>query len=159
MTQEELKRLLHYEPATGQFTWLVRLSNRAPVGKRAGSPDTRGYLQIGIAGKDYKLHRLAWLYMTGELPSMDIDHINGIPGDNRWSNLRHVTHAVNGQNSRAARSNNSTGFLGVIPYGKRFRAAITLDGWPRHLGYFDDPASAHQAYVAAKRQIHEGNTL
>lgn len=159
MTQEELKRLLHYEPATGQFTWRVRLSNRATVGKVAGSKDKLGYVQIGIAGVDYKAHRLAWLYMTGELPSMDIDHINGVTGDNQWSNLRHVTHAVNGQNTKSARVNNKSGFLGVVPYGKRFRAQITLDGWPQHLGYFDDPASAHQAYVSAKRQIHEGNTL
>jgi hypothetical protein len=112
LTQEELKRVLHYEPETGIFTWLVRLSNRAPVGKHANSKMTIGYITVRIHNAPYLGHRLAWFYMTGEWPQAEIDHINGISDDNRWCNLRPATHQQNLRNTRK-RADNTSGRKGV----------------------------------------------
>ncbi|MFX4377260.1 HNH endonuclease, partial [Acinetobacter baumannii] len=41
---------------------------------------------------------MAWLYVHGVHPTGQIDHIDGDPLNNRISNLRDVSHAVNQQN-------------------------------------------------------------
>lgn len=159
LTAERLRELLHYDPATGLFTWRVAKSNRAPVGGVAGSLAVRGCVDIGVDGVRHKAHRLAWLYMTGRWPDAEIDHRNTVPHDNRWSNLRELPHVLNSQNSRAPRSNNTTGFLGVTRNGGRFRAQITVNGKAFNLGRYETPERAYEVYVAAKRRLHESCTL
>jgi len=157
LTQRRLHELLHYDAATGVFTWRVdHALNRAgaAAGKSGG-----GSLKIGIDGVRYFAHRLAWLYMTGKLPTNEIDHRNGVSTDNRWNNLRDVDHSVNQQNRRRAQRNNIVGLLGVSPYGTRFRAKIKANGKHLHLGLFESADDAHAAFVTAKRQLHEGCTL
>lgn len=61
LTAEKLREELHYDPATGLFTWLKHgWANR--VGTVAGGLSDRGYVVIVIAGKLRKAHRLAWLW-------------------------------------------------------------------------------------------------
>ena len=97
ITQEELKRILNYDPETGLWTWLIS-RGRAIAGNIAGSYSTLGYLYIKIDGQSYIGARLAWLYMTGEWPEDEIDHINRIPSDDRWVNIRMVDRTGNTQN-------------------------------------------------------------
>lgn len=160
MTQSELKALLHYDPETGVFAWLPRPRIRG--GKVAGNVSPDGYWRIGLGGRPSKLflaHRLAWLYMTGEWPRLDIDHINGDKTDNRWSNLRDVTRSVNLQNQRRARSDSTSGLLGAHKNGRGWSARIYVDGVKRHLGTFATAAEAHAHYLEAKRRVHEGCTI
>lgn len=112
MNDKKLKSVLRYDPETGLFTWLVRTSNRIKVGDVAGSIDAYGYRQIKVFGRIYKTHRLAFLYMTGSFPADQIDHINRIPDDNRWINLRAVSNAEN-QRNHGIQKNNTSGFMGV----------------------------------------------
>jgi hypothetical protein len=51
-----------------------------------------------IDGKLYGAARLAWLYVHGEWPKNQIDHINRLRDDNRLVNLRDVTHTENCNN-------------------------------------------------------------
>ena len=88
ITQKHLKEILDYNTETGIWTWRVNQARRIKIGQRAGTIISDGHRHIGISGKFYKAHRLAWLYMTGEFPKDEIDHINGVPDDNRWCNLR-----------------------------------------------------------------------
>jgi hypothetical protein len=97
--------------------------------------------------------------MTGHWPVGDIDHINGIGSDNRWSNLRDVSHAMNIQNERAPRSTNRIGLMGVCVNGKRFRAQIMINGKQFNLGRYATAEEAHEVYLAAKRRHHKGYTL
>lgn len=164
LTAERLRQLLHYEPSTGKFTRLVaHPRNRTLcVGTEAGSFNkARGRFCISVDDTSYLAHRLAWLYMTGNWPKHQIDHIDTNPANNRWDNLRDVTGSVNQQNKRRPHRRNSTGLLGVsrscVP-GK-FQASIYVNKKLVHLGTFEDANAAHQAYVDAKRQLHEGNTL
>lgn len=60
----------------------------------------KGYLQAKVCGKSYLSHRIAWLLMTKKWPSLVIDHINGVRDDNRWANLRLISHAQNAANAK-----------------------------------------------------------
>lgn len=97
LTAEALRELLHYDPETGVFTWRVKMW-RALAGSIAGHVSQHGYRMIKISQWKWQAHRLAYLYMTGEHPPHDIDHINQIRSDNRWVNLRSATRKQNQEN-------------------------------------------------------------
>ena len=155
VTAEYLRDILDYSPETGLFTWRVAPNGRIKIGQRAGSPDTGGHLQIRINKRFYRAHRLAWLYVHGEWPPEDIDHINSERADNRLCNLRPATRAQNCQNSRLYRSNTS-GFKGVVWHarGSKWSARIRANGRVHHLGRYTTAEAAHAAYVAAAVKYH-----
>ena len=157
-TAAQIGELLHYAPMTGLFTY-KRKSHRRAVGQLAGRADTKGYFRIRLFGREFKSHRLAWLLTYGVWPTAEIDHINGIPGDNRLENLRAVNAAENGQNRRRAQKNNKLGLLGVCPVATGFQAQIKAAGAPRNLGVFSTPEEAHAAYIDAKRRLHPAGTI
>ena len=163
ISQEALRRILHYSPENGAFTWVVDRRRGVYAGDKAGCVDKqRNRLVIGIDGHIYLAYRLAFLYMTGKWPAGTVDHINGNSADNCWANLRDVSHQENCQNHKKARvSNKSCGLLGVTWHKARAKwvARITVGGRQLLVGYFDDPVNAHKAYVAAKRKHHAGCTL
>lgn len=154
ISQEVLQRVLNYDPETGAFTWVQTLGSRAQNGTPAGSRDQKGYLRVWLCGVNYKLHRLAFVWMTGSCQAAQIDHINQIKDDNRWVNLRAVTNAENQQNT-SLRKDSKTGFTGVTCFGRaQYRATIRKDGTLYHLGLFDRPEDASEAYLAAKQRLH-----
>ena len=91
ISQGELKEVLEYNPDTGVFIWRKPNGNRVKVGNVAGNKSVNGYIRIKIK-KEYLAHRLAYLYMIGNFPENDIDHINHIKDDNRWVNPVSYTH-------------------------------------------------------------------
>lgn len=162
LTQERLKELLVYDEVTGHFTWRVNRNTRTKAGDKAGSTDKHGYIIIGVDHKYYKAHRLAWLYVHGEWPNGAIDHKFHAVADNRISELRDGTMAQNKGNLIKARSDNKTsGLLGVSWHkrAKKWTSYITRNGVSHFVGYFDDPQEAHQAYLSAKRKLHDFNVL
>lgn len=154
-----LREVLHYDPITGLFTRRKKTSNRVKIGERAGTLNRLGYRQIRACGALEYEHRLAWLYMTGSFPIGDVDHINGVRGDNRFSNLRDATRQTNLENQRRASKNSQVGLLGVTRYKEKFRATITANRRHIFLGTFRSAEEAHEAYLRAKRKIHAGSTL
>jgi|SRR5262249_13953776 len=88
VTAERLREVLSYDPETGTFTWRVSGGGRRTSGV-AGHHDRawKGYVCIAVDGRKYRAQRLAFLYMTGDWPPAQIDHINGDTSDNRWANL------------------------------------------------------------------------
>jgi len=167
LTAERLRELLHYDPETGVFTRACdSLGGHgtqviARKGDIAGGICSKwGYRKISVAGHSYRANRLAWLYVTGRWPEGQIDHWNGIRSDDRFDNLRDVSQAVNLQNRRTASPQSISGILGVSPSKKgRWRAQISINNRNRFLGDFDNPQAAHEAYLTAKRKLHEGCTL
>lgn len=159
LTQDRLRELLHYNPDTGVFTRLkARCSNL--VGTQAGCVNKAlGYVIVSVLGSPQYGHRLAWLYMTGQEPAGEVDHINGNKADNRWSNLRDVPKLVNMQNNRKARAHNATGLQGVRKSGSRWESMIGHQKRQHYLGSFATPEEAHAAYLEAKRRLHEGCTI
>ena len=158
LTAEYLRSILHYDQETGIFTWKVRTSTRVKVGDAAGCPGGDGYLQIRIQSRLYQAHRLAWLYMNGEWPTDQIDHINRNRSDNRIANLREVTNKQNMQNAGKS-SNNTSGHTGVRWYrwASKWLAHIKHNYKQIHLGYFDDLEEAIAARKAGELKYWGAN--
>ena len=112
ITQERLKELLHYDPETGIFTRLWCKYSPQLIGKEAGNVDSIGYISVSVDSKNYRAHRLAFLYMEGAMPPDQVDHINRIRTDNRWRNLRHSDYELNNRNQNLF-STNTSGITGV----------------------------------------------
>lgn len=89
LTAERLREVLHYDPETGIFTWLIKPRRDMPVGSQAGciNPEKHPHIAIGIRRTSYSAHHLAWLYITGDWPIGNVAHKNGDGHDNRWANL------------------------------------------------------------------------
>lgn len=92
-----------------------------------------------------KLHRL----IMDAAPGEQIDHQNHDGLDNRRRNLRRATPSQNAANNRATA--NRAGYKGVGWHKQKgkWRAYITVDRRTRHLGLFEDPWEAAQAYNEA----------
>lgn len=161
ITADEVRRLLHYDPLTGIFTRKVTTCARGKAGAVAGTLNDSGYILIALHSLQYRAHRLAWLYMTGEWPKHEVDHINCVRDDNRWENLRDLPTRINSQNRRHAMKNSKTGLLGASWNAKdqKFAARLKVGSRYLSLGYHDTAEAAHAAYVAAKRTHHPGCTL
>ena len=145
MNQKRLKELLNYNPETGIFTRLTASAASVKVGDIAGGKCGNGYILISLDGKQYSAHRLAWLYMTGNFPKSLIDHKDGNKQNNIFSNLREATPAQNIANKK---STSKSGFKGVTWWARssKWKAQMQVNGVNRHLGYFDTPEQAHEAY-------------
>lgn len=152
ITPELVRELLDYDPQTGEMHWKVATSGRRKVGQSAGYKEKNGYVRIDILGVRIRRHQAAWIHFHGKLPEHEIDHINGVYGDDRIENLRDVPHHVNVGNRTAPQKNNQTGFLGVmkIQGGKYFQASIKRNGQTQYLGNFKTPEEAHKAYTEAR---------
>ena len=158
LDRKHVENLLDYEGNTGLLRWKVSRSN-IRAGDIAGSKDRCGYTRIGIDGKRYAAHRLAWLMTYGEFPDGEIDHINGNPSDNWICNLRVVTHHENGRNVKRHKRNKS-GVSGVC-WDKRdscWKAYINAPA-RTSLGYYKDFFSAVCARKSAENRYdyHENH--
>lgn len=162
ITPNLVREFLNYDPNSGIFTWRSRgkehfaskrghaIWNGRYAGKPAGCLHTGadGYQSIYIAifRKKYKAHRIAWMWMLGEQPPEQIDHINRDGRDNRWKNLRASNQSENKRNM-SRRIDNTSGVTGV-----RWNARIgkwmvqpTFNGKQMFIGYYDDIESAELA--------------
>lgn len=139
---------LQYDADSG----LVRWKSDQTV---AGWDNGNGYRRIEIAGQRVYAHQVAWLFLYGEWPSKEVDHIDGNPANNAKANLRLADRFQNNRNSRT-RSHSKSGLKGVRFETKRgkWSARITADNKVVFLGRFPDADSAHQAYCAAAERLH-----
>lgn len=154
LTQSKLKELLKYDPDTGDFIWLAKpsiYSTKVKVGNKAGYKTSQGYISIGVHGKRYFAHRLAWLYMTGEWPESCIDHIDNIKDNNKFSNLRQASPSQNQINKIVP---NTTGFRGVSLHGGKYNAIISSKGKQYYLGRFNTAEEAAKAYDEKAKEWH-----
>jgi HNH endonuclease len=113
--------------------------------QEAGNTNPRGYRRVCVDQVSYARHRLIWKMLKGYDPDI-IDHINGIPGDDRIENLQNTTQRHNTQKSLNTTDRKIQLPLGVHPCKSKFRARIRINGRVTHIGTYDTPAEAAQAY-------------
>jgi hypothetical protein len=152
-TQEELKSLLNYDEKTGVFTWR-KSSGPVKSGSVAGYVNKKGYVLIGIKGRSYRAHRLAWLYCYGEMPHDDIDHINHDKLDNKISNLRVVSNQENHRNVKMSVANKS-GYNGVSFCSNRNKWIARISDGKKYLnlGYFVNKMDAVAARKSKEQEL------
>lgn len=147
-SHQQLISAIHYDPETGLFTKPGQIVT-------AGHEGRGGYLMINTCKHIYRAHRIAWLYMTGEWPCGEIDHINGNKQDNRFSNLRICTHQQNNHN-QAIRRNNTSGVKGVYwsKVQRKWRGQVCLNYQVHHTEAFEDIRDAEMAVRSLRERLH-----
>ena len=147
-----VRRMFDYDPATGILTWKEPTSRRVSVGRVAGTPQSAGYIHVGVNGSTRLAHHVIWAWWYGRSPVGDIDHINRDRSDNRITNLREVDRSTNLLNGEYQ---NSTGYPGVtqVPSG-RYVAGIHVRRVRHYIGTFDTPEEAHEAYAERHIQLY-----
>lgn len=156
ITAERLREILDYDSETGIFRW--RISRKScSAGVIAGSENAKGYWTIRVDGELLYAHRLAWLYVTGDHPKNQIDHIDMRKSNNAWRNLREATNSQNHANT-GLRSNNSSGHKGVSWCASRGKwdARLRFRGRQICLGRFDTAYLAKAAYDEKHRELFGG---
>lgn len=153
-TQAYLHERLDYDPETGIFRWLSHSSkakcwNSRFAGKRAGGRAVAGrYRDISIDDVAYYEHRVAWVYMTGDVDeACRVDHRDLDGTNNKWCNLRPATNSQNVANTHGRSVIGCS--KGTYFAGDKFAARITVDYQCIYLGVFTTMSEAHQAYCAA----------
>lgn len=172
ITAESIRKVLDYDPETGILTWRHRPSelftdnrlhpaervcrgwNTRYANKKAGNPTYQGYVKVNLGNRTVRAHIIIWLWMTGVLPSMDIDHVDLNKSNNRWTNLRLATRSQNQSNTRK-RVDNISGYKGVCrePRGGKWRAQIQWKNEKHFLGLHDTKEAASAAYNEAAQRL------
>ena len=112
------------------------------------------YVYCVLDGRKELAHRIVWLLKNGSFPppGLVIDHINNDSLDNRPNNLRLLSFSENTANAKLSRRN-SSGFRGVSRAGKKWRAAIGINGRTKYLGVFENILDAANAYNRAAMRV------
>lgn len=169
---DTLRQLLRYDAHSGELIWLERgidlfknqrscsTWNANYAGKVAGHFHPNGYIYLGIFGKLYSAHRVAFYMHHGSISEKEIDHINGIKSDNSIVNLRQVSRITNMRNTKKSLSNTS-GMTGVY-WDKcigKWTSKIGVNGRSVHLGCFEKIENAIAARKSAeqKYEFHNGH--
>lgn len=157
VTQARLKEVLKYDRKSGIFTWRVYKGPSARLGSIAGTLHTKGYRYIWIDGVAYRASRLAWLYVTGEWPSSEIDHRDCRRDNDSYKNLRLASRQQNTSNCTVRRTN-KLGIKGVSinhrAPNKPYLAQIQVDKKKIWLGNYRTCAEAHDIYSLASELVH-----
>jgi hypothetical protein len=151
---EELREILAYDPETGVCTWKVPRGTKIRPGMVAGCKNSLGYYFIGINGRRYYTHRIAFALTTGAWPTALVDHIDMDPGNNAWANLRLANKSENMRN-RGKQKNNTTGAKGVTKADSgKFVVEVWLNRKKHYIGRFTTIGEAETAYESAAATLH-----
>jgi len=144
-------KLVKYDSQSGKFYSLTSNSNVKVGEEPKGSVDSKGYVRIGVCGKLYRAHRLAFLCMGVELP-VQVDHKDMDKTNNSWDNLRPSTNQTNQWNTKK-RVTNTSGHKNVFwrPERNHWQVRIATKDNPRkYIGSYKDFEEAVKAATAAR---------
>tara|TARA_R110000782_G_scaffold270463_1_gene371409 strand:- start:1705 stop:2208 length:504 start_codon:yes stop_codon:yes gene_type:complete len=143
--------LLHelFEYKNGELYWKVDRPHRFDKGKIAGHVTSNGYRTVKINRIGYCVHKIVYIMTYGNcIEGFQIDHINGERSDNRFENLRLVTHVENCYNIK-----NVKGYS-FHKHAKKYAASINVNKKRINLGSYEKEEDARNAYLNAKEKYH-----
>jgi len=154
VTQELLQSMFDYHE-DGYFIRKKTTSRLGKAGNVAGMLDKNvGYVRVGLAGKNWLLHRLIYMMHYGYMPD-EVDHVNGNKLDNKIENLRAATKIEN-QRNRTSNSNNTSGHKNVSwsKCHKKWSVTLSYARKKNHIGYFEDVELADLVAQEARDKYH-----
>lgn len=154
LTKEMANKLFTYKD--GDLFWKTKTSpcSRVNVGQKAGTINSRGYMQVGVGRKLQMNHRIIFLMHHGYLPKI-VDHIDGNKVNNKIENLRAATDFENKWNLPRRRTNTS-GVKGVTWHkaAKKWWARCNAKNKIFSIGYFDKIEDAKIAIDLFRKEKH-----
>jgi hypothetical protein len=152
---QRVQDLLFYDPSAGKLYWKQSVAKWIAPGDEAGTR-VKHAIEVTIDKQTYRAHRIIWLLQTKIDPGYAlIDHIDGNPYNNKFTNLRLATSTQNQCNQRR-RSDNTSGLKGVSwdANRKKWQSGIQVHGKRIALGRFNTKEEAYAAYCEAARRLH-----
>lgn len=162
ITQSELKEWLSYHPESGRFVWIKGKRK----GRVAGARSTYGY-HIVLLRKTYTARRLAWLYMTGDLPpdGQNVYSVSQNPFSSRWSDLSISPSGcrnIGGEEIKEKKFSklsrrSSLQVPGVSLHKKTglYRVTMNINGKQKSLGYYKTIGEAEMVSISARERVAE----
>lgn len=151
-TRYDLLKIFSYDKKGGRLLWRESRKGRKRASRIAGhiKKGRYRYTKICLDGKGYSLHRLIYYIETGSQP-WEIDHIDGNPLNNCFSNLQTITRSQN-MMKQMKYVNNTSGRAGITFHEQRqkWRARIQIGKKRISLGLYSDIKDAINARTAAE---------
>ncbi len=133
---EYSKKNFRYDPEEGILYRKV-YANGSKVGKVGFLHN--GRLEVNIGYRTYFVHRICYLMHYGECPEI-LDHIDRNKTNNKITNLRPATHALNMANKDPRP--NKTGYIGVSLKRGKYTARFQSGGKRKEKGGFTTAEAA-----------------
>ena len=161
LTQAQVKEMFEYREDGKLIRKSACMGNGNYVGRVVGNYGAKNlgtrscrYISTKIHGKHYSVHKLIYLWHTGEWPTQ-IDHINRNTFDNRIENLRLADSTQNSMN-RKLFSNNTSGAKGVSwnKVNAKWFVYVDVGKKRKNIGYFKDLELAELVAEEARNKYH-----
>ena len=137
----------------GILFWKITRGSRAKKNNIAGKLRKDGYLDVGLFGKYYLVHRIVFALENNYLPEI-VDHINHIRHDNNPNNLREADYAKNAHNSRLSMKNSSS-IKGIrITRNGKYEARVAFYNKTYQVGTFSTLMEAKEAVQSFREKLH-----
>lgn len=144
--------LFRYDPQSGIIYYKIPIKRKIVDSVAGIICRSHGYLKVGIEGKYYMGHRVAWRLHYGKWPEYQIDHINGNRSDNRICNLRDVKPKENQKNRKEHRQGQLLGTY-FCKKAKKYKSQICFNKKKIHLGMYFTEKEAHEQYINAQKAL------
>jgi hypothetical protein len=153
LSYADFDELLSYDKEIGKI-YQKKKRPKISVGSEAGTITPFGHRYVQLFGRKYPIHHLVWLFETKSFPEKFLDHKDGNPINNKFSNLREVTTKQNTEN-RGKQKNNKTGFKGVSFNCRlqKYVAQIQHNSKTIYLGVYKTPEEASFMYQSVAKEL------
>ena len=135
ITQTELLQITEYRD--GHLYWTKDIGKKKLIGKSIGAYEHTGYKNCRIYGKNYRVHRLIFLYHHGYYP-IYTDHIDNNKRNNHIENLREVTFCQNMHNISGIKTQTGCKNVTYSNQRKKWVVRIKINKKDKNLGGFED---------------------